>query len=79
MPFVGQPYHKKQLIIQFMHQLILSLTRHEICGNNVNWLLNLNVIFETLRTGVRSGLLITMLGKLSWFRLISLITMVLLM
>ena len=75
MPFVGQPCHKKQLIIQFMHQLILSLTRHVICGNNLDWLLNLNLIFETLRTGVRSGLLITMLGKLSWFRLIGLITM----
>ena len=30
-------------------------------------------------TGVRSGLLISMLGKLSWFRLTGLITMVLLM
>ena len=50
-----------------------------ICGNNLNWLLNLNLIFKTLWTGVRSGLLISMLGKLSWFRLTSLITMVLLM
>ena len=30
-------------------------------------------------TGVRSGLLISVLGKLSWFRLTGLITMVLLM
>ena len=37
------------------------------------------VIYETLRTGVRIGLLISMLGKLSWFRLAGLITMVLLM
>ena len=50
-----------------------------ICGNNLNWLLNLNLIYETLWTGVRSGLLISMLGKLSWFRLTVLITMVLLM
>ena len=42
-------------------------------------ILNLNLIYETLWTGVRSGLLISMLGKLSWFRLTCLITMVLLM
>ena len=57
---------------------ILSVIRHLICGNNLNWLLNLNLIYETLWTGVRSGLLISMLGKLKWFRLTSLITMVLL-
>ena len=26
----------------------LYLIRHLICGNNLNWLLNLNVIYETL-------------------------------
>ena len=57
----------------------LHVTRHLICGNNLNWLLNLNLIFETLWTGVRSGLLISMLGKLSWLCLTGLITMVLLM
>ena len=57
---------------------ILSVIRHLICGNNLNWLLNLNLIYETLWTGVRSGLLISMLEKLSWFRLTSLITVVLL-
>ena len=41
--------------------------------------LNLNLIYKTLWTGVRGGLLISMLGKLSWFRLTGLITMVLLM
>ena len=41
---------------------ILSVIRHLIFGNNLNWLLNLNLIYETLWTGVRSGLL---LGKLS--------------
>ena len=50
-----------------------------IGGNNLIWLLNLNLIYETLWTGVRSGLLISMLGKLSWFRLTGLITLVLLM
>ena len=58
---------------------ILSVIGHLICGNNLNWLLNLNLICETLWTGVRSGLLILMLGKLSWFHLTGLITMVLLM
>ena len=57
---------------------ILSAIRHLIC-DNLNWLLNLNLIYETQWTGVRSCLLISMLGKLSWFRLTGLITMVLLM
>ena len=57
----------------------VNVIRHLICGNNLNWLLNLNLIYETLWTGVRSGLLISMLGKLSWFRLTGLIAMVLLM
>ena len=30
---------------------ILSVTRHLICGNNSNWLLNLNLIYETLDWG----------------------------
>ena len=58
---------------------ILSVIRHLICDNNLNWLLNLSLIYETLWTGVRTGLLISMLGKLNWFRLTSLITLVLLM
>ena len=39
---------------------ILGVIGHLICGNNLNWLLNLNLICETLWTGVRSGLLISM-------------------
>ena len=58
---------------------ILSVTRHLICGNSLNWLLNLNLIYKTLWTWVTSGLLNSLLGKLSWFRLTGLITMVLLM
>ena len=58
---------------------ILSVIRHLICGNNLNWILKLNLIYKTLWTGVRSGLLISMLGKLNWFCLTSLITLVLLM
>ena len=57
---------------------ILGVIRLLICGNNLNWLLNLNLIYETWWTGVRSSLLISMLRKLSWFRLTGLITMVLL-
>ena len=57
---------------------ILSVIGHLICGNNLNWLMNLNLIYKTWWTGVRSGLLISMLEKLSWFRLTGLITMVLL-
>ena len=49
------------------------MTRHLICGNNLNWLLYLNLTYETLWNGVRSGLLVSMLGKLSWFHLTGLI------
>ena len=34
-------------------------------SNSLNWLHNLNLIYKTLWTWVRSGLLISMLGKLS--------------
>ena len=57
---------------------ILSMIRHLIYGSNWNWLLNLNFIYETLWTGALSGLLIPILGKLSWFRLTDLIRLVLL-
>ena len=67
------------LSILMMLLSILSVIRHLISGNNLNWLLNLNLIYETLWTGVGSGLLISILGKLNWFRLISQITIVLLM
>ena len=58
---------------------ILSVIGHLISGNNLNWLLNLNLIYETLWIGVRNSLLISMVAKLSWFCLTSLITIVLLM
>ena len=58
---------------------ILSVIRHLICANYLNWLLNLYLIYETQWTGVRSGLLTSMLGKLSWLHLTSLTTMLLLM
>ena len=58
---------------------ILSVIRHLICGNNLNWLLNLNLIYETVCARARSDLLISTLEKLSWFHLTSLITLMLLM
>ena len=58
---------------------ILSVIRHLICGNNLTWLLNLNLIYETPWTGAGSGLLISMLGKFNWFRLTGLIALVQLM
>ena len=58
---------------------ILSVIRHLICGNNLNWLPNLNLIYETLWTGTESGLLISVLEKFNWFQLTDLITLVLLM
>ena len=56
---------------------ILTMIRHLICGSNLNWLLNLNLIYDILWNRVRDGLLISMLGGLSWFCLTGLITMVL--
>ena len=46
--------------------LYSSVVRHMICGNNLNWLLNFNQIYKTLWSGVRSGLLISILRKLNW-------------
>ena len=67
------------LSVLMMLLSILSMIRHLICGNNLNGLLNLNLIYETLCTGAKNGLLISMMGKLSWFCLTGLITQVLLM
>ena len=57
---------------------ILNVIKHLIHGNNFNWLLKLNLIYETLWTEVKSGLLISILEKRSWFCWTSLITLVLL-
>ena len=67
------------LLSMLMTQLfILSVIRHLICGNNWNWLLSLNLIYEALWTVAGSGLLVSMLEKLNWFRLTGLIALVLL-
>ena len=52
------------LSVQMILLSTLNVIRHLICGNNQNWLLNLNLINETLWTGAASGLLISMLQKL---------------
>ena len=52
---------------------ILSAIRHLISGNNQKWLLNLNLIYKTLRTGAVIGLLISMQEKLYQFCLAGLI------
>ena len=73
---------KLSVILLSMLNILLSILcviRHLICGNNLDWLLNLNLVYETLWTRVRSGLLISMLRKLNWFCLTGLITMILLM
>ena len=67
------------LSMLLMQLCILRVIRHLICSKNSNWLLNLNLIDKMLWTGLRSGLLISMLEKHSWFRLTGLIKMVLLM
>ena len=48
----------------------LSLIGHLICGNNQNWLLNLNLIYKILWTGAGSGVLVSMLEKPNLFRLV---------
>ena len=57
----------------------LSVIRHLICGINYSWLLNLNAIYKTIWTRARSGLVISLLEKFNWFRVIGLIKLVLLM
>ena len=47
--------------------LYTSAIRHLICDNNKGWLLNLNLIYETLGIKERSGLLISMLKKTTCF------------
>ena len=50
--------------MQMILLLIIRVIRYLICGNNLNWRLILNLIDETAWKRVRSGLLVSMLGKL---------------
>ena len=56
---------------------ILSVIRHLICGENLNWLLNLNLIYETLWTvlGEKSSFILglTFSSQLDWGSYISLL------
>ena len=69
------------ILLSMLMILLSSLSgmRHLICGNNLNWLLNLNPISKILWTVARSGLLISVLRKLNCFCLTGLIMLVLLM
>ena len=42
---------------------ILSVIRHLICGNNLNWFLNLNLIYKTLWTGNNGSIDVKMDGS----------------
>ena len=67
------------LMTFFIISVILpGVIRHLISGN-LNWLLNLNLIYKTLWTGARSGLLISVLEKLNWLHLTGVMTLILLM
>ena len=57
----------------------LRVIRCLLGSNNLSWLLNLNLAYETPWTGAKSGLLISLFEKLTLFCLASLITLVLLM
>ena len=50
---------------------ILSVIRYLICGNNLNWLLNLNLIYETLDWGKKwpNGLITLVLLMWKWMGL----------
>ena len=54
------------LFMLMMLLLIISVIKHLISGNNLNWILSLNLSYETL-TGTRSGFLNSVLGKPKWF------------
>ena len=82
------PYYTLIAFLNMLYVLLLSMLmvllstlmkiKHLICGNNQNFLLNLNLIVKTLQTRAGSCLLISVLEKLSSSCLTSLITLVLL-
>ena len=58
---------------------IVSAIRHLIDGNNLSWLLTLNLTHEIRQTGAGGGFFTSMLGKLSFFFLSIPILLMLLM
>ena len=70
------------VILLYMLMMLLpslSLIRHLICNNNQNWLLNLNLIYQTLWTGAGRTLLMSMLKKLNCFHLTGILALILVM
>ena len=53
------------MLMMLLSTIYLYVIRHLICGNNYNWLLNLNLTYETLLSGAGSSLLISILEKLN--------------
>ena len=51
------------LSMMMMLHSILIVIRHLICGNNLNWLLNLNLIYEILWTGSKKWFVDFSAGK----------------
>ena len=81
LPYINDFLDYVILILLFMLMIlvsILSVIKHLICGNNLNWFLNLSMIYVTLWTLVKSGWLVSIRRKFNWFYLTALITMVLL-
>ena len=76
--FVNEENKKQSSMLMILFS-VLNKIRHLICGNKLNWLLNLNLVYKKPWTGARNGLLISMLVTINWFRLTSLLTLVLLM
>ena len=72
-------FYARLLFLLMIIPSTLSMSKHLICVNNQNWLLGLNLTYETQWTVARSGLSISELEKLSLLRLIGLVALVLLM
>ena len=76
--FILMTFLTLSVILLFMLMILfstLSVIRHLIYGTKKNRLLNLNMIYKTLcGTGVGRGLLTSMLEKLNFFHVTSLIT-----
>ena len=61
--------HKPLCFTLFTFLMMLTVIKHMTSCKNYKWLLNLNLICETLWTQAGSGLLFSMLEKLNWFHL----------
>ena len=57
------------VILLSLLMILLPTLNMTVLWQQRNWLLNSNLIYETLWTGAGSDLLISLLEKLNWFRL----------